>query len=896
MALHFRPDRAQQRVIEAQGGYHLVLAPPGCGKTQILTERILRARSKGIPPDDMLSLTFTNRAARGMLERLQAYSDLEEVGNVYVGNVHRYCSKFLFDNALIPAETSIVDDDDAFSIVARICDDDEQTARQDFQRRKAYQTIILFAHFMQQIRSRHDREIRMHPECLSRDDIAALRKICEVQHLAFTPQTMVDVYEHADTYRATLQGEAYDIGAQQIIIPLLRKMELAYAYERYMRDNRLMDFEDLLIFAYDFLRNDTDGKYHRYKWIQIDEVQDLNLMQLCIVDMLTAREDFTVMYLGDEQQAIFSFMGAKMSTLEMLKTRCEGHLHRLYTNHRSPKYLLEVLNKYASKQLNIDASLLPQANNEQQPAPDDLTILSGSTYESELMELAHRVAHWYSTSQTETTAVIVSSNADADMVSKRLSEILVPHFKVSGIDLFSLPEVKLLLAHFNVLNNEHNFIGWSHLLHGLKVYDSAAPCRQLVRDLVNCSITPSDLLQYSTLTTYVKEFARAYETSDIVVFDTETTGLDMLTDDIAQIAAVKMRQGRVVEGSHFNVFIRTEREVPLKLGDLDNPLIEELKRHELLSPEDALRQFIDYVGDAVLVGHNVEFDACILHHNLLRYLSEDVAVSFKHESFDTLKLARLLKPNLVEYKLRHLISVLDLDGVNSHLADEDVNATCSLLNYCYKKALEVIPRQDALLSDMKVMEHLEKFQQRYKIMYTHTYVRMDDVQTADSEPLLLQEMRTVYEMFVRGGHVKEVEKIDYIFGYLQQELLCGEIPSTLKGQLSRYMVEINTLKESDLCNSEHIPDRVFVSTVHKAKGLEFDNVVVFDAVDGRYPNYYTRLDSLAVNEDARKFYVAMSRAKRRLCISYCMSMRVYSQIRPRELTPFMKSILRHFTA
>ena len=126
-------------------------------------------------------------------------------------------------------------------------------------------------------------------------------------------------------------------------------------------------------------------------------------------------------------------------------------LHRLYTNHRSPKYLLEVLNEYASKQLNIDASLLPQANNEQQPAPDDLTILSGSTYESELMEVAHRVAHWYSTNQTETTAVIVSSNADADMVSKRLSEILVPHFKVSGIDLFSLPEVKLLLAHFNVL-------------------------------------------------------------------------------------------------------------------------------------------------------------------------------------------------------------------------------------------------------------------------------------------------------------------------------------------------------------------------------------------------------------------------------------------------------------
>lgn len=66
----FIPDEAQQKVIAAEGGYHLVLAPPGCGKTQILAERIYRAKAEGIPLTDMLCLTFTNRAARGMAERL----------------------------------------------------------------------------------------------------------------------------------------------------------------------------------------------------------------------------------------------------------------------------------------------------------------------------------------------------------------------------------------------------------------------------------------------------------------------------------------------------------------------------------------------------------------------------------------------------------------------------------------------------------------------------------------------------------------------------------------------------------------------------------------------------------------------------------------------------------
>ena len=83
-------------------------------------------------------------------------------------------------------------------------------------------------------------------------------------------------------------------------------------------------------------------------------------------------------------------------------------------------------------------------------------------------------------------------------------------------------------------------------------------------------------------------------------------------------------------------------------------------------------------------------------------------------------------------------------------------------------------------------------------------------------------------------------------------------------------MDINTYKEADLCddsiNSAIVTEKIFVSTVHKAKGLEFENVVVFGCVDGVYPFFASKDDPVACQEDARKLYVAMTRAKKRLCL------------------------------
>lgn len=105
-------DSKQQELIELYGTSALVLAPPGCGKTHILARRIFHANAvHGIEFDKMLCITFTNRAAREMKSRITGFLGHTPQG-LFVGNIHRFCLRFLYVNGLIQPDTSILDEED----------------------------------------------------------------------------------------------------------------------------------------------------------------------------------------------------------------------------------------------------------------------------------------------------------------------------------------------------------------------------------------------------------------------------------------------------------------------------------------------------------------------------------------------------------------------------------------------------------------------------------------------------------------------------------------------------------------------------------------------------------------------------------------------------------------
>ncbi len=906
---NWTPDDSQRQIINIESGCHLVLAPPGCGKTQILAERIRLALDNGISPEDMLCLTFTNRAARGMRERINERVGESETAGVFVGNVHRFCSHYLFDNGIVPAESAIIDDEDMTSILARYLNEDEEKVNRDSKRKHAYSQIMFFSHFMFDIEHGTPKQLRMQPECVTREDIAVMKAISETQDRPFDAQMMIDIYNHTDFYLDFVRQPSFNHLLAHEAEQTLLKMRFAHAYTAYKRQNNLIDFEDLLQLTYSSLRHTPDHK--RYPWVQVDEVQDLNMLQLEIIKLISGdptpspspsgrgeaipKVGSCLVFLGDEQQAIFSFMGAKLSTLSSLKELCKGNIHHLGINHRSPKLMVEMLNTYAISNLASDPNLLPTtASADSQSANGiaaELRICPYPNIYAEFNGVAKRAAELVDKYKQETTAIVVNSNRDADDISKALDHEGHAHFKISGTDIFSTPEVKLLIAHLGVLANDRNFLAWATIMHGLKVCETTASARQFVRQLRVRALLPSDFLTLDG-TTYLQRFLDIYESQEIVVFDTETTGLNVFEDDIIQIAAEKIRQG--VSVAKFSVYIETERPIPAKLGDIDNPIIEERKNQKIYSHAEALRMFLDFAGDDALLAHNADYDYHIMDYNLRRYLPEVDWQSAHPVCIDSLKLIRLLRPDLKAFKLKTLLAELGLQGENSHLADDDVNATVSLVRYCYKKGLEVKPSQDEYLKRKTTQDRIGRLQRNYREHYNDGLARLYDHKMSESGvPALVDEMRNFYNWLVDTSWIKQVDKIYYIFQYLADDIIDEAKEPSLKEQLDHHIMELSTFKEADLCGSSTIKDRLFVSTIHKAKGLEFDNVIVFDAVDGRIPNFYNINNPQLLAEDARKLYVAMSRAKHRLFV--CYSRQSASPGMPdRKLSRFMEPVKKFF--
>lgn len=885
-------DKYQVPVVEASQGYHLVLASPGCGKTHILAERIRYARERGVKYEDMLCLTFTNRAAREMTNRIQKVvgGDFSEL---MVGNVHRFCSKFLFEQGRIPADSAIIDDEEAVSIIADYRNEDEEGVTRDFNRYKGYQTIIFFQHFIYQMEHQHPWKYYLHPESFTDDDREAVKHICASQKIEYDEQAVVNIYHHAQEYMDEANAPGLDGKTADRIRVLLWKMYYAGCYARYKEENHLFDFEDLLLYTYDIYRSDPTCK--RYPWIQVDEVQDLNGMQLAIIDLLTAEDNPMVMYLGDEQQAIFSFMGAKVETLTLLKMRCKGNIHHLQRNHRSPKYLLDVFNDYAEKQLKIDRELLPLSDNDTKATSGDLRIIHSSTIEAEHKDITTEALSLYEQNKEERTAVIVSANSDADRISEAMTEAGLTHFKVSGRDLFDTPDVKLLLAHLSVLSNEHNSIAWTRIMKGVRAFPSHALARRFNWKLKQLALSPSDFLLYPE-SCYTAEFLCAYNEEEIVVFDTETTGLNVFQDDIIEIAAIRIKGGEVV-GEPLDLYIETDKPILPMLGDKENPMYaiyhEKMSAGELLSPSDALQRFLAYVGTSPILGHNANYDYNILDNNLQRYC-KDTMQAHDIRCFDSLKLIRLLAPSLHSYKLESLLETFHLAGVNSHQAIDDVKATVSLVRLCAEKAREKQAQQAAFIRHPKVKPFANVLHSNYGERYREAVNRLYKLST-DHEPALVSELSAAYNAFRSDGLINDIPRLDYILRYLRIDMLTDEpVANALAPQLSQYVMDINTLKEADFCNSKSILERIYVTTVHKAKGLEFDNVIIFDAADGRYPNAYNKTKQQD-EEDARKFYVAMSRAKRRLFIAYALQkVDRHGRVFNRELTPLMDSIQKYF--
>ena len=171
---------------------------------------------------------------------------------------------------------------------------------------------------------------------------------------------------------------------------------------------------------------------------------------------------------------------------------------------------------------------------------------------------------------------------------------------------------------------------------------------------------------------YLSNLIDHYNTGRVVVFDTETTGLDVAEDDIIQIAAIAVVKGEITE--HINFYFATDKSLSptQKIHNISN---EELAR-KAIDKKAGLMKLTDFIGSDPIIAHNIVYDYQILNSNLEKTALNKV---YANKIFCTLKMSRIVFPEMKSYKLSNLIKQLSLEGINSHDALDDTKATVNLL-------------------------------------------------------------------------------------------------------------------------------------------------------------------------------------------------------------------------
>ena len=170
--------------------------------------------------------------------------------------------------------------------------------------------------------------------------------------------------------------------------------------------------------------------------------------------------------------------------------------------------------------------------------------------------------------------------------------------------------------------------------------------------------------------------------------------------------------------------------------------------------------------------------------------------------------------------------------------------------------------------------------------------------SSSTSPILVEELKRIYADFLEQNWIQEEYKIDYFFNFLEKDIIKQEKTPTLLEQLDTHLLDIITFKESDICDGKSLKEKIFITTVHKAKGLEFENIIIFEATEGVY-HLFSETKIEKKEESARLFYVAMTRAKKRLLILHCDSISGISKkgnyyCFNKSPTIFLRSISHYF--
>ncbi len=398
----------QRKAVECTEGPVMIIAGAGSGKTRVLTYRIAHLIKKGVDPFNILSLTFTNKAAREMKERIAKVVGVSESKNIWMGTFHSVFSRILrteADKLGYPQNFTIYDTDNSKSLIKAIL---KEQGLDD----KIYKPGMV----------------------LSRISAAKNNLI------------------GAQAYGVNKQIEEED---RQSAKP---KMALIYKiYSERCFKSGAMDFDDLL-FKTNVLLRDFPAVLHKYqhkfKYLMVDEYQDTNFSQYVIVKQLAAAYR-NICVVGDDAQSIYAFRGANIQNIfNYEKDYPELNIFKLEQNYRSTKNIVGAANTVISKnkeQLkknvfteNIEGELIKVMKTESDNSEG--SFVASSIFETKMNEQAHN----------RDFAILYRTNAQSRAMEEALRRQNIAYRIYGGLSFYQRKEIRDILAYYRLAINSHD--------------------------------------------------------------------------------------------------------------------------------------------------------------------------------------------------------------------------------------------------------------------------------------------------------------------------------------------------------------------------------------------------------------------------------------------------------
>lgn len=398
-------NEAQLAPVLQKDGAMIVIAGAGSGKTRVLTYRIAHLMHQGVDAFNILALTFTNKAAREMKNRISQIVGNSESKNLWMGTFHSVFAKILrfeADRLGYPSNFTIYDTQDSQSVIRAIIKD-MQLDKDIYKYKQVYSRISSYKNSLITVKAYFN-----NPELMEADAMAKMPR-------------MGDIYKN-------YVDRCFKAGA--------------------------MDFDDLLLKTNELLTRFPDvlAKYQdRFRYILVDEYQDTNHSQYLIVRALSDRFQ-NICVVGDDAQSIYAFRGANINNiLNFQKDYDDVKVYRLEQNYRSTKNIVEAANSIIDKNKNKLDKVVWTANEDGSKIKihrsmtdgDEGRFVASSIFEN---KMNHQL-------KNGDFAILYRTNAQSRAMEDALRKKDIPYRIYGGLSFYQRKEIKDVIAYLRLILN-----------------------------------------------------------------------------------------------------------------------------------------------------------------------------------------------------------------------------------------------------------------------------------------------------------------------------------------------------------------------------------------------------------------------------------------------------------